>query len=168
MQFGALGSLAEVGVGINLAFGIVQQFRQRLRDQLFEKVEDARLRMEVALAEANLNGDVGEKLEEIGASFGAWTTVWERWFMRSAICAGFVLIAFLAYMARHNGDRCDPMYTWFVLSFAVGPVLVWWCALWARHQSALRDLDELEKRHTEEINTYKKLAARSIIPTNPE
>ncbi len=130
MDLGALNGLAEVGVGINLAFGIVRQFRESLRDNFTRNANDISSRMSTALAEVGAAGQQ-DKLQssrqaKISAEqFEAFSVKLSAVFTVLALVAGTLLIGFMYFAADHGEAKCGLLAKNTVTFLAVAPVIIW-------------------------------------------
>jgi hypothetical protein len=127
MNLGALSSLAEVGIGINLAFGFVSQFRDRWQASLADAVERTTSTARLAAQEIRAQG-------ELPAS--KWAATCKGLFARAAsllsvvftglsLAAAIALIGFLYYVIDHSTAACPLLYKRSILGLAVGPVFAW-------------------------------------------
>jgi hypothetical protein len=173
MQLGALCSLVEVGVGLNLAFGVVQQFRLRLNEHLKRVTLSASLRIQVDLQNALAKVDAANAriavasadADAINEAFDSFTTRHQEKFVILAVVASVLLVISvpgLAWFGTHDCGVCPLILFSFL---ALAPVGLWGGILICRYAVARFGLFTLRREHERDLKAYNKLSVHPKKPT---
>lgn len=166
MQLGAISSLVEVGIGLNLAFGVVQQFRDRLSDHLRKVVlaasSELSLELQGFFAQAQLQNNehverTVEDADKVYKDFDSFTTRNQDGFVTFAVVASALLIGSLPAISWWNTHPCAGLWLIAASVLGVGPVGSWGFVLICRFLSAKSRLEDLRKVHERDLEAWKKL-----------
>jgi hypothetical protein len=169
MHLGALVALAEVGIGFNLAFTVVRQFRDWLRTELLAYTKAACGKMEAGLAEFKAKGQSLSVQQAIA---------YDRWFETStaristisggaALVAGVALMMFLYYVADHADDLCAHMWRNIVSAGALAPIVLSWLLIALLYAGVRVRLALVLWKHGQLLVLWKSVDL-PIQPTDPD
>lgn len=169
MEMNALNSLAEVGVGLNLAFGLIQNVRRVLMGLLVAQVTKKVSSIKAILSEAViLNGHnpakTAVKIDDIEQRFCNWSKNAEWFFVALAFLVAISLICFLFEAAISPDKEISSVWAIVTLVILLAPIML--SALW---QGGLfgYTLFRLSQRENEYRNALDLLSG-SITPTSPD
>ncbi len=168
MHLGALVALAEVGIGINLAFGVVRQFRDWSRNGLLDTTKAACASMEAAIAELRAKGQSHSVLKavEYDKWFEAMSTLINQLASAAAMACSLALFLFIYYVADHPDADCGYLCKRTICFMAIGPVLLSWLCIASLHGYVRFQLHRISKQHGHLIQFVKSLDL-PISPTDP-
>jgi hypothetical protein len=129
MLLGDMNSLAEVGIGLNVAFGAMKSLRDWLLMDAQGKARDEQARIDALFAEEGsfkLNRENKARAGEICATFERKTEGFETRFTVVAGASASVLVAFLLCSSWHAQTTVsDFHWAFLVLILAIGPSGTW-------------------------------------------
>lgn len=123
----SMNSLAEVGVGINLAFSLISG----IRDSFF-KVFDKHLDTRVSTIQTILNdmaktkdgvSSIAVKVEDIKQRYSKTGQIVTNIMVIASLLAALSLIWFLCESAICSSRDVSPKYAYLALCFAIGPII---------------------------------------------
>jgi hypothetical protein len=176
MNLGALDAIIEVGIGLNVGFGVMQQFRERLSDHLRGVTRDCSLRIEGKLQAvltqlgANPNGRVHEDIVRAGklsSGFDKFSTTHQHKFVWLAVLATLLLVGMLPWISICGNEECPLWKLIVVESIAVGPSLAWAGTLGLYYLVVRGGLKWIDRRNDRDSQAYEKLIMLSVHPSNP-
>jgi len=173
MQLGALCSLVEVGVGLNLAFGVVQQFRVRLNEHLRKVTLGAASRIQIDLQNALAKLQVADSriaaasvdAGAINEAFDSFTTRHQEKFVVLAVVASVLLVISVPALAWFGAHDCGILPLILFSFLALAPVGLWGGILISKYAVARFSLFTLRREHERDLKAYKKLG--SVHPKKP-
>jgi hypothetical protein len=167
MQLVALSSLAEVGIGLNLAFGTIRHVRKWLGVVLTSDIEQCVTRLAGILSAYPQY----KKPVILAKAFDAWFRRWAPWVERAsmvlALASAVGLLYLLVLIARDGGVRCSPMAACYVATMVTGPILFAWVTIGGMYLFARGVLEVTVRRYESLIGKIKELE-QSINPTDPD
>jgi hypothetical protein len=168
MHFGALVALAEVGIGINLAFGVLKQFRDWARNALLGTTKATCASMEAAIAEFRAKGQNLSVREAVqyAETFENRTNRINQAASALAILSSLGLYGFIYYVADHADEVCDYWCKRGVCIASLGPMLLSWLAIVALYSYVRARLFLISKKHSQLVEFMKSLNL-PIQPTDP-
>ena len=173
MHLGALCALVEVGIALNMAFGVVQTFRNWLRDHVSGSVKRASMRIRLDLADIDAgpvsNGTIPiERVQKIEDAFVHRTARCQPYFVALAILTALGQILILAYIAPRVDEPCDVTWVPWVTLLAVGPIGLWWGLVGAYYARTTGQLLWIEYEYRHGIEMVRQLTAGAVQPTEPD
>jgi hypothetical protein len=168
MHLGALVALAEVGIGINLAFGVVRQFRDWSRGVMLTATTATCASMEAALAEFRAKGQSNSVRDavEYDKWFASISSAINLVALVLAIASSFGLFWFIYYVADHAEGDCGYFCKRAVCAAAIGPVLLSSLVIFGLYGYVRWQLRKIRKRHGELVGLLKSIDL-PIQPTDP-
>ncbi len=169
MQLAGLCSLCEVGIGINLAFGALQELRARRMDQITAHLTSVTDAVKTSLSEVGLTEDSSALSEaaEIEKRFKKSVHGSERWFVRAALGAALLLMGTLTIAAIWSAHDCALWLLVPIWLLSLTPVVSWRQFLERAFTRAQADLDALRGKNQSEIAAFTKLAKLKVEATRP-
>lgn len=128
MDMGALSSLAEVGVGLNLALSLIKGIRERFIDLFKINIEKKRDSIKAGLNEAALrdeNDGLSEiivKLDDISDDCDRHTQIAYKSFIFMSLFSALSLIYFLYESAKAPQQAIPDYWAELTLAFAILPI----------------------------------------------
>jgi hypothetical protein len=170
MRLGDTHVLAEVGVGINLAFATIQSFRAWLLDRVNRDVEAAAAFIEGSISEVPGIPKGGRSVREarnVAQAFKAETVAFENRFIAASIVAVVALISYIASATAYAGVDVPAWAVFPVLVADVGAVGTWGFLLGLRYLDARLDLRQIEHGCRDGVAFIKKELEAKVEPTDP-
>jgi len=175
MQWSALTSIAEVGIGLNLAFGAVTQFREHLRGLVDRRSEAVvtliEAELHTALAAIGAEGDLSasEGMLEVTGLQRRFvnTTLSVTWFIAVAAVAAIALFVLLVVVAWPGSERCSIWILVLAVVGAAGPVGGWAAWLGIKYVWFTRSVRSIERRHKAMLASLKEVEKIIVKPTPP-
>lgn len=163
-----MNSLAEVGVGVNLAFGLIRGLRESLL-----VVFNNKLQTQVSKIQANLNECVGSngdssaiavRVDDIKQSYSVWGQRLTGIMVVVALLSTLCLVWFLCESAKDSQRVVSTQWAYVALAFTVGPIV-----LAAIIQSALYLIARIRLwRRLDRYDNFLAVAKGSEIIINPK
>jgi hypothetical protein len=149
MRFGDTHVLAEVGVGINLAFGTIQSFRKWLIERVNDQLDRTAVRIAASLAEIKdsqaSNGASARRAEEVARLFKSASGAFEVNFITLAFCAVSILIAYLLCATIWADVECPWQVALVLLLTDIGAVGLWSLLLGSAYMESRASLIQIEQ-----------------------
>ena len=160
--------MAEVGIGINLAFGVVRQFRDWSRGVLLAATTATCASMEAALAEFRAKGQSNSVRDavEYDKWFASISSAINLVALVLAMVSSFGLFWFIYYVADHADGDCGYSCKRAVCVAALGPVMLSSLAIFGFYGYVRLKLRKISKRHGELVGLLKSIDL-PIQPTDP-
>ena len=176
MHWGALTELAGVGVAINFGFGIVQSFRELLRQILTKEVNTVAARIssqQLDGAKIPIPKRHRRHARKLHMSFLKNSERAQNVFAVLVLGVAAFLVAFMMYVPMHAEEECLHPRRWvcIVAGLTVGPLSIWALTLvlyYAFVSSSLHGIVKKVEGAIEALTEDKLLTEKDIEPTDPD
>lgn len=168
MHLGALSSLAEVGIGVNLAFSAVGHFRRWLEELVQKGVTAATAKVGTALAELDGKPRSIERIEQMAPRFCTRAAAIQKTFILFAVLSAIALTGFLAYAAVHGNDPCTDWMLAPTMLLVAGPIGLWVLVLGGDYLVVRFRLWWIAFDERRSIRKVRELLGSSVRPTEPD
>lgn len=174
MELGALNSIVEVGIALNVAFGGFRQFRDRLGVHLQKRAASLGTRIESQLqsvlgrldvhhADISIHTDIVEA-KRLKSAFDDFTGAHQAKAAWLAVAATVVLLGLLPYFAICATESCGWGMLVGTYALALGPLVLWGTALLVHFRLVRRALLIIDERHRRDVEGFDRLAKLTIPP----
>ncbi len=167
----AICSIAEIGIGINLALSLVQDFRKWVQELIRKNAQTTALKLRARLAELESGSFVSE-IECIVTDNSLFDYAYYI-FVTSAMLSSALLLTLLGYAAyTFTGDEanCKPWIAPTALVLSTGPVIFAVLLFTLTYAIVRWRIWQLEKRHIDGVDYFRKHKSEletTVKPTPP-